>query len=181
MQNEIELNPAKNETASTHNMETAGQVFRDFVGGMYEEAKNHPLKLLAEAGASAALTVGALMLAPEAGAAAAVVATGAGLYEAGNGLMHLADDVKIVDNAGQTYSDAEVQKAHADIRALGSSTTDTLAMAGGGMTGFEAAKVAIAVKGLGGSMYPFMDGLNIRQGVYIAGAMNGVQDLAEHI
>jgi hypothetical protein len=115
MNNELGLHEVTSHETDTHNSATTGQVLRDFVAGMYDEAKQHPLKLAAEAGVGAALTVGTLLVAPE-------VAAG-------------------------------------------------IAIAG----------IGIAFKGLGGSGYPFAEGLALRQGFYTAGTMTGVEDLTKHI
>jgi hypothetical protein len=182
MSTELELHEVTRHETDTHNSATTGQVLRDFVAGMYDEAKQHPLKLAAEAGVGAALTVGTLLAGPEVLAGVAIVGSAAGIYEAGKGLMHLMDDVKIVDNANQKYSSEEVQKARLDIRSLGSSSMDSLAMAAGGIAGLEGSAIGLSFTSVGGGhRFPFAQGVPFRQGFYTAGTMTGVEDLTKHI
>ena len=76
MNNELGLHEVTSHETDTHNSATTGQVLRDFVAGMYDEAKQHPLKLAAEAGVGAALTVGTLLVAPEVAAGIAIAGIG---------------------------------------------------------------------------------------------------------
>lgn len=134
-------NPSSKKEDS-HGSETAGAVLRDFVAGMYHEAKEHPGKLIAEAGVGAAITIGAVTMGPRVAIGAALVGTGLGVYEAGKGALNLGDQARIIENAGQKYSAEEIRQAHLNIRGMGASTMDALAVAAGGGAAFETTRLA---------------------------------------
>jgi hypothetical protein len=68
---------------------------------MYDEVKNHPGKLAIEVGIGAAIAVGSICVLPEIAVGVAIVGTVGGAYELGKGIVHLADEAKVIDNADQ--------------------------------------------------------------------------------
>jgi hypothetical protein len=161
----------------THSSQTVDHVFRDFVAGMYNEAKTNPGKLAVEAGVGLGLTAATfaagIFIAPEVLVGAAALGTVAGLYELGKGAMNLAEQSRIVDNSNHQFTAQEINQAHLQIRNMGANTIDSLAVLAGGIAAIEG-------YGIRAGIAPIISRMSIRQGSYAAGTASYAHDWLSH-
>jgi hypothetical protein len=150
-----------------HVAETAGAVFQDFVGGMYDELQNHPTKLAAEAVAGAALAVGTASLGGGIRTAVAIVGAGLALQEGATGIKNLADQASIINNFDGSKSNQEIAAAHQEIGRMGATAMNFTAAAAGSALSLEAARIGTGLAGLT-SPYPFVEGIHLRPAVFDA-------------
>ena len=116
----------------THNSGIAGVVLQDFVAGMWDEVKNHKLKLAEEVAIGGAVTVG--MAFAGTGPIFGIVFGGFCVAE---DVGNLLSDAKIIENADKKFSPWDIEEAHSDIRTLGASSLDTMAFMAGGATALK--------------------------------------------
>ena len=150
----------------SHVADTAGAVFQDFVGGMYDELKNHPGKLAAEAVAGAALTVGTMALHPMIRTAVSIAGAGVAVYEGATGIKNLADQTSIINNFDGSRTDREIAAAHQAVGRIGSNAMDFTAVAAGSG---RARRLQNCRRVLGmANPNPFVDGFGIGPTVFDA-------------
>ncbi|HEY9678807.1 MAG TPA: hypothetical protein V6C76_12410 [Drouetiella sp.] len=159
----------------SHVADTAGAVLQDFVGGMYDELKNNPGKLAAEAAAAAVATVG-IAASPLPGiikTGLKVAGAGMLIHEGAVGAMNLADQTSIINNFDGTKTAEQINAAHEKIGQMGATAVNFGAFAAGGALGMETMRIGIGV----GSPIPFSDGIGLRSTAYDAQVMMGAKKL----
>jgi hypothetical protein len=162
------MDNTKFDSEQKHNSVAVAGAISDFVGGMYDEVKHHPLNLAIDAGMGGVITLGTRALGGEVG-----MMTGAAflLYEAGKGVYNLANEVSVINNTEQKFSPDQLHAAHQSIRQMGASTIDTIATMGGGFAAFETARVGAALLSRRGSAVPFSSGVHLAPAFFAGGSL----------
>jgi hypothetical protein len=139
----IQPQDALSPRAETHSAAAlTDSVVREFGAGMYSEVKEHPYRLGIEAGVAAAATLGTMMTwNPRLHAALEIAGSLYGIYQVGKGALHLADQAAVI--ADKNSSQTAIDLANQNIRSMGASTTEVLALTAGG---------ALAMGGLGAAV-----------------------------